>query len=86
MQGGPKMRHLRLIAHVFKTHEPICMIFGTLQCCLVLNALLALYYKVALPSDTINNPIFHLGLQNQARPLHSKNINNKKDDFLKHSC
>jgi len=41
VQGGPKrghnVRQLRLIAHIFKTRELICMIFGILQRRFVLN-------------------------------------------------
>jgi len=36
---APKQGHYGwLHAHIFKTHETVCMILGTLQCCLVLDA------------------------------------------------
>jgi len=71
---GQKSRPLRLTVYIFKTTELICVIFGTLQQCFVLNisvnsVLNKFITSVAPPSDKINNSVFHL--QNQARPLHS---------------
>ena len=58
---------------IFKTSEPICVIFGTLQQCFVLTSVNFILNKfitpVAPPSDKINNSVFYL--QNQARLLHS---------------
>jgi len=74
VQRGPKRRTLRWTVYIFKTSEPICMIFGTLQHCFVLNtyvnSILNRFIKPGAPtSDKVNNSVFHL--QNQARSLHS---------------
>jgi len=54
--------------------KQICVIFGTLQHCFVLNTsvnsiLNKFITSVAPPNDKIKNSVFQL--QNQARPLHS---------------
>jgi len=41
---GQKSRPLSLTLYIFKTSEPICVIFGILQHCFVLNTLLTLYW------------------------------------------
>jgi len=71
---GQKIRPRRLTVYILKTSEPICVIFGILQRCFVLNTsvnsiLSKFITSVASPSDKINNSIFHL--QNQVRPLPS---------------
>ena len=68
------MRPLGLTTHIFKTSEPICVIFGILQHYFVgniyVNSVLKKFIThVASPSDKVSNPVFHL--QNQLRPLHS---------------
>ena len=74
IKGGPKTRLLCLTAHIFKTHEPICVIFGRLQQYFVLNTsinsiLNKFMTQVAPSSDKINNSVFHF--QNHTRPLYS---------------
>jgi len=71
---GQKSTPLRLTDYIFKTYWPICVIFGTLQHCFVLNTsvnfiLNKFIIPVAPLNDNINNSVFHL--QSQARPLHS---------------
>ena len=68
-----KTRPLCLTAHIFKTYEPICVIFGRLQRYFALNTSVNCIFKkfitqVVPPSDKIKNLVFHL--QNHLRPLY----------------
>jgi len=71
---GQKTGPLRLTAYIFETSGSICVSFGEIQYCFVLNIsvnsiLNNFITQVPPPSDKINNSVFHS--QNQARPLHS---------------
>jgi len=67
-------RPLRLSVYIFKMSQPICVIFGTsLEHCFILNTsvnpiLKEFITQMVLPSNKINNSVFHL--QNQMRTLH----------------
>jgi len=73
IQGGPKKtRPLCLTADIFKTYEPICVLFGRLQRYFVENTCVKsimnrFITQVAPPGNKINNSVFHL--QNYAKPL-----------------
>ena len=72
-KGGPKTQAtISSTVYVFKTSELICVIFRTLQYCLVLNTSVSsilnkFVTSVAPPSDKINSVFY---LQYQESPLH----------------
>ena len=72
---GQNSMPLCLTVYIFKMYEPICVIFGILWHCFVLNtsvnSILNKFIAPVVPlGDKINNSVFHL--QNQVRALHSK--------------
>ena len=66
---GQKSEPLCLTFHIFKVPEPICVIFGTLKHCVVLNTSAKCKNKWRhLAIDKVNNLVFH---RQKAKPLHS---------------
>jgi len=85
---GQKSRPLPLTVRIFKTSEPICVIFGTFQHCFVLNTFVnsilnKFITAVAPPSDKTNNSVFHLLYQ--ARSLHSNSHVFKISTLIMHN-
>jgi len=55
---GHYLRPLRLTAHLFQKPEPICMIFGTLKRCFVLNTKINFQLCKMVPPGEIQQPEF----------------------------
>jgi len=69
---GQKTGPLCLTAYIFKTLEPVCVIFGILKHCVILNTFVksisSKFIKSMVPHSDKLNSVFRL--QNEARPLH----------------